>query len=324
MMDRPYNSVFLVGCPRSGTTLLQSMLASHRQIVSFPETHLFSETVPIQTWKQLMSWYGPHKREAVEKILREFEVNNPTEILPKKLVFSTKRWASFLLAAIDHIALTFDSKPETTHWLEKTPRHLHYIDLIQEAVPESKFIHIIRRGEDVVVSMMEATAQNPEAWEGGRSMKEAIFWWNRAIKISERYLGKSHHFFVSYEELLQSPREMLNALSTFLGIPFSRSMITAFAASSLFLIGYIIHHTVHGDTRFLTEGWLRPVYFFILVSHIILSIAVLPLVLTTFYFAACRRWSAHKALARWTYPIWLYVSVTGILVFLFLRYLNAA
>ena len=102
------------------------------------------------------------------------------------------------------------------------------------------------------------------------------------------------------------------------------SMITAFAASSLFLIGYIIHHTVHGDTRFLTEGWLRPVYFFILVSHIILSIAVLPLVLTTFYFAACRRWSAHKALARWTYPIWLYVSVTGILVFLFLRYLNAA
>jgi putative membrane protein len=101
-------------------------------------------------------------------------------------------------------------------------------------------------------------------------------------------------------------------------------MLTAFAASSLFLVGYIIHHTLHGDTRFLTEGWIRPLYFFILISHIILSIAVLPLVLTTFYFAAVRHWSAHRALARWTYPVWLYVSVTGVLVFVFLRFLNAA
>lgn len=102
------------------------------------------------------------------------------------------------------------------------------------------------------------------------------------------------------------------------------SMIAAFLASSLFLAGYILHHTVHGDTRFLTGGWLRPTYFFILISHILLSIAVLPLVLTTFFFAASRRWPQHKALARWTYPVWLYVSVTGVLVFFFLRFLNTA
>ena len=101
------------------------------------------------------------------------------------------------------------------------------------------------------------------------------------------------------------------------------SMSTALLASALFLVGYIIHHTVHGDTKFLTEGWLRPTYFFILITHIILSIAVLPLVLTTVFFAATRRWSAHRRIARWTYPIWLYVSVTGVLVFVFLRFLNA-
>ncbi len=101
------------------------------------------------------------------------------------------------------------------------------------------------------------------------------------------------------------------------------SMGAAFAASSLFLVGYIIHHTVHGDTKFLATGWLRPTYFFILITHILLSMAVLPMVLTTLFFAATRRWTAHRALARWTWPLWLYVSVTGVLVFVFLRFLNA-
>jgi putative membrane protein len=100
------------------------------------------------------------------------------------------------------------------------------------------------------------------------------------------------------------------------------SMVAAFVASSLFLAGYILHHTLHGDTRFLTGGWLRPVYFFILVTHILLSIVVLPMVLTTFFLAATRKWPAHRALARWTYPVWLYVSLTGVLVFVFLRFLN--
>lgn len=98
------------------------------------------------------------------------------------------------------------------------------------------------------------------------------------------------------------------------------SMGVALTASALFLTGYIIHHTVHGDTKFLTEGWIRPVYFFILITHIILSIAVLPMVLTTVLFAARRRWRNHRALARWTYPVWLYVSITGVLVFVFLRF----
>lgn len=101
------------------------------------------------------------------------------------------------------------------------------------------------------------------------------------------------------------------------------SMSIALTASALFLIGYIIHHTVHGDTKFLTQGWLRPTYFFILITHVVLSIAVLPMVLTTVFFAATRRWTAHRRLAKWTYPVWLYVSVTGVVVFFFLRFLNA-
>lgn len=100
------------------------------------------------------------------------------------------------------------------------------------------------------------------------------------------------------------------------------AMSAALFASALFLVGYITHHSLNGDTRFVTLGWLRPTYFFILISHIILSIVALPMVLTTAWFAIARNWSAHRAIARWTYPVWLYVSVTGVVVFFFLRHLN--
>lgn len=102
------------------------------------------------------------------------------------------------------------------------------------------------------------------------------------------------------------------------------SMVVALSASALFLLGYILHHSLHGDTKFLTQGWLRPTYFFILITHVVLSIVVLPMVFTTVYFAIRKQWPRHRALARWTYPVWLYVSITGVVVFVFLRYLNSA
>lgn len=126
-----------------------------------------------------------------------------------------------------------------------------------------------------------------------------------------------------------------NALSTLFiisGIVFIRqgkprchgfSMAAALTTSGLFLIGYILHHSLHGDTRFTTEGWIRNLYFLILITHVILSIIALPMVLLTTYWAFLKKWPRHKAIARWTYPVWLYVSVTGVIIFLFLRHLNA-
>lgn len=103
-----------------------------------------------------------------------------------------------------------------------------------------------------------------------------------------------------------------------------RLMRLAFVASSLFLVSYIIYHHFHGDTRFLATGLIRPIYFFTLISHIGLSIVALPMVFTTFYFALTRQFERHKALAKWTYPIWLYVSITGVLIVAFLKLFNPA
>ncbi|MCH7910653.1 MAG: DUF420 domain-containing protein [Candidatus Hydrogenedentes bacterium] len=96
-------------------------------------------------------------------------------------------------------------------------------------------------------------------------------------------------------------------------------MLSAFACSTLFLISYIAYHSVQGDTKFLGTGWIRPAYFFILISHILCTLFALPLILTTFYFALTERFERHRKIAKVTLPLWLYVSVTGVAIFFLLR-----
>lgn len=96
-------------------------------------------------------------------------------------------------------------------------------------------------------------------------------------------------------------------------------MLSAAGFSALFLTSYVIYHYFHGDTRFPGQGWIRPVYFLVLISHIGLSIIALPLILTTLYLSLSGKFAIHRRVARWTLPIWLYVSVTGVIVFFVLR-----
>ena len=97
------------------------------------------------------------------------------------------------------------------------------------------------------------------------------------------------------------------------------SMLLAFVFSSAFLISYIVNHAVHGDTIFPGHGSVRTLYLSILGSHVILSIVALPMVLTTFFFSLTGRFTMHRRIARLTFPIWLYVSITGVGVFIFLK-----
>jgi putative membrane protein len=97
-------------------------------------------------------------------------------------------------------------------------------------------------------------------------------------------------------------------------------MISAFIVSAMFLISYVYYHSLQGDTKFLGEGWIRPLYFFILISHIVLSMAVFPMILSTIYFGLSDKRPTHRRLAKITLPIWLYVSVTGVIIFFMLRH----
>jgi len=101
-------------------------------------------------------------------------------------------------------------------------------------------------------------------------------------------------------------------------------MLAATLTSALFLISYITYHHYKGDTIFTAEGLIRPIYFFILISHILLSIVQVPLILSTLYLAASKNYVKHRKIAKITFPIWLYVSVTGVLIFIILKLFNPA
>ena len=98
-------------------------------------------------------------------------------------------------------------------------------------------------------------------------------------------------------------------------------MIAAVCTSSLFLASYLYYHWHVGSVHFQGTGWARPVYFSILISHTVLAAAILPLVIITLSRALTGHFDRHRAIARWTYPIWLYVSVTGVVIYLMLYHL---
>lgn len=94
-----------------------------------------------------------------------------------------------------------------------------------------------------------------------------------------------------------------------------RWMISAFVCSTIFLVSYLMHHHFHGDTHFPRNSGLALLYFPILISHIVLSVVCLPMILMTFFFSLSGRLPAHRRIAKFTFPIWLYVSVTGVFVY---------
>ena len=123
---------------------------------------------------------------------------------------------------------------------------------------------------------------------------------------------------------LNAALNSLSAVFLFTGYLFIRSrnqsahracMLAAFSCSILFLISYLVYHYRVGSVPFKGEGWVRPVYFTILLTHTILAVTVVPLALVTLSRALREKFAAHRRIARWAFPIWLYVSVTGVVIY---------
>ena len=98
-------------------------------------------------------------------------------------------------------------------------------------------------------------------------------------------------------------------------------MLAACATSVVFLVGYLVLHSLVGMTRYTGQGWIRPAYFAILATHTVLAACVVPLAVITLTFSLRGLFVQHARIARWTFPIWLYVSVTGVIVYVVLYHL---
>lgn len=227
---------FLVGCPRSGTTLLQSLLSAHSAIHSLPETHFFQNLLHSQEHRRLgHAHQPPHRRWR-----RHLQACRRSAMAACGWVSagrSRRSWAAIpelagmlatrplaglqayrLSAHVGRFVDALDQRSLQTGkriWLEKTPDHLFYAAQIQRHVADARILHIVRDGEEVVASLYRA-AQDYPAWQPFLDIERAADRWNRALAESLSWCGHRHHLLVRYETLLADPVRTLSRVLRFL------------------------------------------------------------------------------------------------------------
>ncbi|MGP1387194.1 MAG: sulfotransferase family protein [Thainema sp.] len=239
--------LFLVGCPRSGTTLLQSLLASHSQVQSFPESQFFLYLFSADKAQQFTDWpfetalTRPLFKLAARKLifgmalarlrshLRQFlqDINQPDleQELPKAAIATKRQYTQAFFHVLDQVA----QRQQQPIWLEKTPQHLYYLDYIVQQVPDAQFIHLARNGTDVVASLYDVRQRYPDQWpDEPADVKLCTARWLRDLRISLRYQGRPNHHFVRYEDLVANPAQVLETLCQRIGIVYESTMLDGY------------------------------------------------------------------------------------------------
>jgi LPS sulfotransferase NodH len=200
--------VFIVGCPRSGTTLLQTLLAAHGELVSPPETHFFNYLVPRSFAKHLRVASRSGRDRIVQHMAKiGLDFRAPSSCW-------TSEWSKALVECLDALA----REESANGWIEKTPAHLHFVDLIEKLIPDARFVHIVRNGKDTCASLYEAASRYPEAWGGKRSAKECAERWIHDVTISERKARDVRHKLILYEKLVNDPHNVIVDVLEFLKV----------------------------------------------------------------------------------------------------------
>lgn len=223
--------IFIVGVPRSGTTLLQSLLAAHSQITSFTESHFFSRhfsflprlAEPVLTRNpapRVIAFLNENSAPAGDAA-QWFAHHDGWRLRSKTLLpFQTRSVARRLLAVLDELALSRDSPT----WVEKTPRHLRYIPFLERVssdVPAVRFIHLVREGLPVVASLHAAS----QSWERPYDIETCIERWNRDVAFSLSRVTAPHDHFALYEELTNRTEPTLRRLFAELELPWEPGIL---------------------------------------------------------------------------------------------------
>jgi hypothetical protein len=248
--------IFVVGCPRSGTTLTQSLLAAHTRVASFPESHFFSHLF-VQTqnllaaYPRIASFPGSHFffHLFVHRCIRPLRIAS-SNVVPRLYQFledlgrgdmkpfiPEKAWlVGPYVKAYKTICDQLTTEQNKGVWLEKTPGHLHYLKYIQKLIKDSKFVHVIRNGPDVVASLYEVTHKHPEEWGGARDIECCLRRWIQDVRISLQNTHRPHHLIVRYEHLVADPASVLRDLCRFIGVAYSDDLLQEYAHTSKSLI----------------------------------------------------------------------------------------
>ena len=209
------NIVFLVGCPRSGTTWLQKLLASHPKIRSGEESHFFS----LYVGPQLRSWKDQKTRHFREGL--GHAAGPPAYFREEEFLAILKNYLTALLKPV------IDGLQSDELFLEKTPSHALYIPEIKELLPDSQFIHLIRDCRDVVASLVTASRSWGASWAPSNAKLAAAMWAQHVEAVNAAAKNLSPHEFceLRYENLWSAPLDTLKRLIEFLGIPWNDDSI---------------------------------------------------------------------------------------------------
>lgn len=229
MTGTPPGRVFLVGCPRSGTTLLQHLLAADGRIHSLPETHFMQQLLRSEehrrqsvarcsigrSWQRLRYALQAHLGWVPARQARRAWAGMPgTGVRASRfgLASVAQQMAGFVevLDRRCHAA-------GATLWLEKTPDHLFYLQHVHRYVAGAKVIHLLREGAEVVASLHDAAQQHAD-WQRFLDLDLAVDRWNLAVRESLRWQGHPQHLLLRYEQLLQQPEQVLAVVRAFLGM----------------------------------------------------------------------------------------------------------
>lgn len=213
--SRAARRAFLIGCPRSGTTFLQAALSSHPQILSLPETAFFERLLPGRVDAEVNGAEGasaPYRRRGREYLRAQRRARRSLQrVLDVLGIEGVKPGLHLGMAGyVGEFARLLDAaagEHGCQAWLEKTPHHVFYLDVIERYVPGARFIHLLRRGEDVVASAVEASLRYVDLDEGRAAFSRGIPWWvacwNAAVAMHGRYAGRENHCIVFYEDLVR-------------------------------------------------------------------------------------------------------------------------
>lgn len=211
--------IFIVGIARSGTTLLQSFLGAHSDVYTFPESHFFRSSIPNNKYLRPFHKIKDSDTQRVSAFLNE--IGKSEHFKPYKLNRrDLKSWGNYLLETFDRMA----KAEKKDIWLEKTPMHLRYIDLIEKIDSDIQFIHSIRNPIENIAGLLDASKKHPDSFSQ-TSLEKAIKRYLIDIKISNKYRNLKNHHIVYYEELVQKSESVLKELCKKLKLSFEISML---------------------------------------------------------------------------------------------------
>lgn len=237
--------IFLVGAPRSGTTILQSLLAAHPKITSFPETKFFH-----YLWTGCLKSQLPDRlQEFFHKEICRPELYDESQIRRQ----STTDRIEWFVKTLDRLA----TEEGNEIWLEKTPEHVYFVWDILNYLPDAKFVHLVRNPLDVVASMRKATSASDSLhnalWGGEWTLDFCIQRWKSSVLISLRFRDTPQHLVVRYEDLLQDKIRFLSQCCYFIDVAYDPEMVRNYRVQAISLgLGHPWHQGIDREIERVT------------------------------------------------------------------------